>query len=96
MSGHPPISTEIVFGTSDRDQLVKLTAIMQRLVDVTGGLTEELGSLKDTRIVELVSSDGILKEKVGRLEKVVYGLVAAVGLEFFALIFTLAKKGLGQ
>lgn len=84
-----PIHSEVVkesefVGFTDRDRLVRLTAVMETLTDEVQTLSTELRSHKDQNFRAVETKLAVTEDRVGTLSKIVYGCAAAVGIQFLA------------
>jgi hypothetical protein len=77
----------------DREKLVRLTTVMEGLTVKVGENTKEmaefrqqLADIERDGLGELKTSVAVQKEKIGRLEKIVYGLAGAVVIELLGII----------
>lgn len=80
-------------GLSDREQLIRLTVVLEQLVGEVHDLSDKVESITEERmgdlrkeISDLQSEHAVTKDRCDRLSTVVYGTLAAVGIEFLALI----------
>lgn len=76
--------------TSEESKLlVELRADMRNLTKHIEGLTEKMDELQKIHVTDMTSQMAVMKEKVGRLERIVYGLIAIAGAELLAIVFQL-------
>jgi hypothetical protein len=75
MSGSP---TRGLLNGNERDQIILLTEQTTKLAEVVGKLEARVESIKDVQIVGLMTDNGITKNRLDRIEKLFYGMVAAV------------------
>jgi hypothetical protein len=70
----------------ERDQMTELAVIMENIVKELQVVSKKLDTLQELRVSKLEVDSAVEKEKVGRLQTIVYGCMGAIGLEGLALI----------
>lgn len=77
----------------NRDNLIRLTTVMEglalKLEENTAGLKshgDKLAALENGKVGSLTTSVAVIESRLGRMEKIVYGLIAAVGIETLGII----------
>jgi tetrahydromethanopterin S-methyltransferase subunit G len=79
--------------TSEESKLlVELRADMRNLTKHIESLTEKMDEMQKTHVTNMTSQMAVMKEKVGRLERILYGLIAVAGTQMIYIILELLKK----
>lgn len=71
--------------------LVELKTELRGLTKHIEGLTDKMDELQKTHVTDMTSQMAVMKEKVGRLERIVYGLIAIAGAELLAIVFQMIQ-----
>jgi hypothetical protein len=81
-----------ILNGSERDQLILLTEQTARLAQVMEKVETRMDSMQNGSVVTLLTGHGVMESRLDRLERVVYGVCAAVALEVLALAFALFSQ----
>jgi hypothetical protein len=72
--------------------LVELKTELRGLTKHIETLTDKMDELQKTHVTDMTAQMAVMKEKVGRLERIVYGLITVAGTELIYIVFDLIKK----
>ena len=70
----------------DKELLIRQSVLLEAVVKKVDNIETKIDNINDEQIRQLDKSQGILIEKVSRLEKIVYGLIALAIAQGIALI----------
>jgi len=70
----------------DKELLIRQSVLLEAVIKKVDVVESKIDSINDGQIREMDKSVGILKEKVDRMEKIIYGAAAAIFVELIALI----------
>lgn len=71
----------------DKELLIRQSVLLEAVVKKVDAIETKIDDINDDQIRQLDKSLGIVQEKVGRLEKVIYGAIAIIFAQTIALIF---------
>lgn len=71
----------------DKELLIRQSVLLEAVVKKVDTIEVKIDNINDEQIRTLDKGQGILAEKVGRLEKIIYGAVAIIFAQTIALIF---------
>lgn len=81
---------------SSRDPMTELAVTMETLTSAVQNLTTKFDALRDDKVAGMVTEVAVISSKLDRLQNVVYGTLAAVGIEILgglaALLLWLIKR----
>lgn len=72
-------------------QSIRITLVLDQLNSKVDSLGTKIENIKDVFIVQTTSDVSVLKDKVSRLESIVYGTIAVIGVELVGLVFLIFK-----
>lgn len=70
----------------DKELLIRQSVLLEAVIKKVDIIETKIDNINDEQIRTLDKASGILTEKVARLEKIVYGLIATAAAEAIALI----------
>ena len=76
----------------DKELLIRQSVLLEAVIKKVDVVESKIDSINDGQIREMDKSVGILKEKVDRMEKIIYGAAAAIFVELIALIALWIKR----
>lgn len=76
----------------DKELLLKVSFMVEQQTLEINKISRKVDGIQDKHITDTNSNIAVLKEKVGRLEKVVYGTVAIIITQLIAIVFLWLKN----
>jgi tetrahydromethanopterin S-methyltransferase subunit G len=71
----------------DKELLIRQSVLLEAVIKKVDSIETKIDLINDEQIRSLDKGQGILQEKVGRLENIIYGAVAVIFIQVVALIF---------
>jgi hypothetical protein len=71
----------------DKELLIRQSVLLEGVIKKIDSIETKIDDINDDQIRTLDKGQGILIEKVGRLEKIIYGFCAIVVAQAIALVF---------
>lgn len=71
----------------DKELLMRTAILMEGLVKKVDSVESKIDSINDDQIRNLSEVQAVLKEKVSRMEKFVYGSATIIFVQIIAMIF---------
>lgn len=71
----------------DKELLIRQSVLLEAVIKKVDAVESKIDSMNDDQIRKLDKGQGILDEKVGRLEKMLYGAAAIIFAQTIATIF---------
>lgn len=71
----------------DKELLIRQSVLLEAVVKKVDTIEVKIDNINDEQIRTLDKGQGILAEKVGRLEKIIYGFCAIVVAQALAIAF---------
>lgn len=71
----------------DKELLIRQSVLLEAVIKKVDTIETKIDDINDDQIRQLDKSLGIIQEKVGRLEKIIYGAVAVIFAQTVAMIF---------
>jgi hypothetical protein len=78
--------------TEETKLLLEMSGEVKALVKTTTTLSEKMDKLQDEFVTQMTSRMAVQEEKVGRLERILYGFGTMAVAEMLYIIFDLIKK----
>lgn len=70
----------------DKELLIRQSVLLEAVIKKVDTIETKIDDINDDQIRQLDKSLGIIQEKVGRLEKIIYGSIAVIFAQTIALI----------
>lgn len=71
----------------DKELLIRQSVLLEAVIKKVDAVEGKIDNMNDDQIRKLDKGQGILDEKVGRLEKMLYGAAAIIFAQTIATIF---------
>lgn len=71
----------------DKELLIRQSVLLEAVIKKVDVVENKIDSMNDDQIRKLDKGQGILDEKVGRLEKMLYGAAAIIFAQTIATLF---------
>ena len=71
----------------DKELLIRQSVLLEAVIKKVDTIETKIDNINDSQIRQLDKGQGILEEKVDRLEKVIYGALAVIFVQLIGLIF---------
>lgn len=71
----------------DKELLIRQSVLLEAVIKKVDVIENKIDDINDDQIRHLDKSLGIVQEKVGRLEKLLYGAIAIIFTQAIAVIF---------
>jgi len=71
----------------DKELLIRQSVLLEAVIKKVDTIESKIDNINDSQIRELDKGQGILQEKVDRLEKIIYGAVFVIFVQLIAVIF---------
>lgn len=76
----------------DRELIIRLTEKVESLVNSVKNVGDKVDKIQDDHIVKTSMDIAVMKEKVSRLENIIYGAITVIFIQIVALLFMFFKK----
>lgn len=70
----------------DKELLIRQSVLLEAVIKKVDNIETKIDSINDDQIRQLDKAQGIMAEKVGRLEKIIYGAIAVIFAQSIAMI----------
>lgn len=67
--------------------LIEVNSEVKNITKTMTALADKMDRLQEEFVTQITSRMAVAEEKIGRMEKIIYGLIAIVSAEGIALIF---------
>jgi hypothetical protein len=71
---------------ADREKMIRLTIAVERLTDEVARLSAELRHVNEKRLTDIEKIQAVADERLGRMQSIVYGTLAAAGTQTIGII----------
>lgn len=76
----------------DKELLIRLTVLSEEITKKVTIIEGKVNGMNDTTIRELGTAQAVTKEKVSRLESIIYGTIAVIFIQIIALLALWLQK----
>lgn len=76
----------------DKELLIRQSVLLEAVIKKVDVIETKIDDINDDQIRQLDKSLGIIQEKVGRLEKIIYGAIAVIFSQTVALVILWLQK----
>lgn len=76
----------------DKELLIRQSVLLEAVIKKVDIIETKIDDINDDQIRQLDKSLGIIQEKVGRLEKIIYGAIAVIFSQTVALVILWLQK----
>lgn len=70
----------------DKELLIRQSVLLEAVIKKVDIIENKIDDINDDQIRQLDKSLGIIQEKVGRLEKIIYGAIAVIFAQTIGII----------
>lgn len=71
---------------SDQETLIKVTVVLEQLVAKVKDLSDKVDNIKDEHVKETASTLATHREKIARMESIIYWTMSVVFVETIAIV----------
>lgn len=70
----------------DKELLIRQSVLLEAVIKKVDNIETKIDSINDDQIRQLDKAQGIMAEKVSRLEKIIYGAIAVIFAQAIGMI----------
>lgn len=71
----------------DKELLIRQTVLLEQIGNKVTAIETKVNAMNDGEVRALGTQQAVTKEKVGRLENIIYGSIAVIFVQIIGLIF---------